>query len=202
MDKKQHWESIYENKSPEEVSWTQEVPEISLELIDDIGLNKDDAIIDIGGGDSKLSDFLLDRGFTNITVLDISVAALNRLKNRLGDRANQIKYVHSDILDFKSDTKYRLWHDRAAFHFLTESEDIKKYKQIASEAIDGQMIIGTFSESGPEKCSGLFIHQYGEKSMEQTFKEEFEKDKCIILDHQTPFNTIQNFIFCRFTRKE
>lgn len=196
---KAHWETIYTTKSPEQVSWTQEKPAISLELIEAVNLPKSAKIIDIGGGDSLLVDFLLEAGYSEITVLDISQAALDRAKKRLGSKAALVTWICSDILDFKPTEMYQLWHDRAAFHFLTQPKSIATYTEL-TEKHAVNLIIGTFSESGPLKCSGLEIKQYSEKLMEMSFEKAFTKIECVFSDHITPFDTTQHFIFCRFQR--
>jgi SAM-dependent methyltransferase len=199
---KQHWETVYQTKQVNEVSWTQEVPQTSLDFILSFNLPKSARIIDIGGGDSKLVDFLLDEGYENLTVLDISATALERAKARLGERAEKVKWIVADITDFKPDTSYDVWHDRAAFHFLTENEQIEKYLNIVHAAVTGFLLIGTFSEDGPKKCSGLEIKQYSGTSLENVFKRDFTKIACKTEDHITPFNTIQNFTFCSLKRNE
>lgn len=199
MDRKNHWETVYNTKNPDEVSWTQEVPQISLDFIHSLQLDKSARIIDVGGGDSKLVDYLLNEGFENVTVLDISGKALERAKKRLGDKAHKVKWVESDILKFNPQETYDVWHDRAAFHFLTEPEQIQTYVELTKKVVDGHMILGTFSENGPKKCSGLDIKQYNEEAMEATFQ-NFEKIHCSTEDHKTPFNTTQNFIFCSFKK--
>jgi SAM-dependent methyltransferase len=198
MSERKHWESVYINKRPNEVSWTQQVPARSLEFINGFGISKSDSIIDIGGGDSNLVDFLIQQDYTDITVLDISESALERAKERLGDQAKNVQWVVSDITEFKPERKYKLWHDRATFHFLTEPHQIQSYLGTAKEAISGFLVIGTFSENGPLKCSGLEIKQYSEKDLEDTLSIGFQKIKCIQEDHTTPFNTTQNFTFCSF----
>jgi 16S rRNA A1518/A1519 N6-dimethyltransferase RsmA/KsgA/DIM1 with predicted DNA glycosylase/AP lyase activity len=135
-DIKAHWETIYNSKQPNEVSWTQEVPAISLELIRNSKVPKNAKIIDIGGGDSKLVDFLLQERYNNISVLDISEAAINRSKKRLGKEANKVKWIVSDILNFNPKEKYELWHDRAVFHFQTDPSKIKKYINIIQNVVD------------------------------------------------------------------
>lgn len=197
---KEHWEAVYQNKGPEEVSWTQEIPKTSLNFIHSFNLDKSAKIIDIGGGDSKLVDFLLDEGFENISVLDISAKALEKAKLRLGNRSEKVNWIVSDILDFKPDTAFDVWHDRAAFHFLTTKEQVEKYIEIAQSAVSGYLTIGTFSENGPKKCSGLDIKQYSEETLHTVLKNRFEKLHCIYEDHKTPFNTTQNFLFCSFKR--
>ncbi|MEN9998409.1 MAG: hypothetical protein RI922_1399 [Bacteroidota bacterium] len=199
--KKQHWETVYETKTPEQVSWTQEKPEISLQFIQGFGLDKDASIIDIGGGDSKLVDFLLHQGYSDISVLDISGKAIERAKLRLGERAKEVTWIESDINDFIPSKKYAIWHDRAAFHFLTSNEEQARYVKMVNDSVSDYMVIGTFSEDGPLKCSGLEIQQYSESSMINQFK-EFEKIQCEFENHQTPFDTIQNFIFCSFKKRK
>lgn len=200
-DRKNHWETVYATKSPEQVSWTQEVPKTSLDFINSFGATKASRIIDIGGGDSRLVDHLLDNGFENITVLDISAKALERAKNRLGDKASKVNWIVSDITEFEPDTTFDIWHDRATFHFLTTAEQVGKYMDIARKAVSGFMTIGTFSENGPTKCSGLEIKQYTEQALEEELKDGFEKIRCVTEDHITPFNTTQNFLFCSFKRQ-
>lgn len=198
MDQKAHWENIYTGKQPNEVSWTQEVPEISLTLIHEMNLPKSARIIDIGGGDSKLVDFLLREGFENITVLDISEKALDRAQKRLGPLAGKVTWIVSDITTFNTTNTYDLWHDRAAFHFMTTPGQIEKYLSIAKQAVKGYMTIGTFSYDGPTKCSGLTIKQYDEAALTAQLSNGFTKIKCITEEHITPFNTRQHFLFCTF----
>ncbi|MFZ1369491.1 MAG: class I SAM-dependent methyltransferase [Ferruginibacter sp.] len=195
-----HWDSIYKTKDTNQVSWTQEFPKISLDFIHSFGLAKTAKIIDIGGGDSKLVDHLLDEGFENITVLDISALALARAKKRLGNNAHKINWVVSDITKFKPGTMFDVWHDRATFHFLTTREQFEKYMDIARNAVAGYLTIGTFSDTGPEKCSGLPIKKYSEETLTAILQNGFDKLRCITEDHQTPFNTTQNFLFCSFKR--
>lgn len=199
--RQQHWEHIYQTKSPEEVSWTQAEPRMSLELIRRAALRKDAPIVDIGGGDSRLVDFLLQDGYTNISVLDISGAALERAKARLGAAASQVHWIQSDVLEWIPEQKYALWHDRAAFHFLRDPDEQSKYLKLVAKSVAGQAIIGTFSVQGPAKCSGLEIKQYDAQSMSALFEQQgFEKLECLNDTHTTPFGTTQEFIFCRFRK--
>jgi len=199
---KNHWETVYETKTPKDVSWTQDTPQTSLDFINSFGLSRTANIIDIGGGDSKLVDCLLNQGYENITVLDISAKALDKAKRRLGDQAKKVTWVVSDITDFKPDTTYDVWHDRATFHFLTSPEHISTYLNIAKKAVNGYLSIGTFSDNGPEKCSGLEIKQYNEDSISKAFNNGFDKIRCITENHTTPFNSVQNFVFCSFKRQK
>ena len=199
-ERKKHWETVYETKNPDEVSWTQEVPKTSLDFINAFGLSKSAKIIDIGGGDSKLVDHLLEQGYEDLTVLDISEKALEKAKIRLGEQAKKIKWVVSDITQYKPDTTFDVWHDRATFHFLTTPEQVSKYLEIAKKSVTGYLIIGTFSENGPKKCSGLDIKQYSEKTLTAELKDNFDKIRCVTEDHKTPFDTTQNFLFCSFKK--
>ena len=201
MNRKNHWETVYQTKSPEQVSWTQEVPQTSLAFISSFGVAKTARIIDIGGGDSKLVDHLLEQGFENISVLDISEKALEKAKSRLGDKAKKVDWIVSDITEFVPNTTFDIWHDRATFHFLITTEQVSKYMEIARKSVNGFMTIGTFSETGPTKCSGLDIKQYTEQTLTDELKNGFDKIRCITEDHTTPFNTTQNFLFCSFKRQ-
>jgi SAM-dependent methyltransferase len=198
---KNHWETVYETKSPSEVSWTQRIPKTSLDFIESFDLPKTAAIIDVGGGDSNLVDHLLALGYENVTVLDISAKSIERAKERLGSLAEKVTWIVSDITDFQPKIKYSIWHDRAAFHFLTQDSQKEKYLDLVNQAVEDYLIIATFSEDGPLKCSGLEIQQYSEKSLEEQFDQKFDLIESKIEDHQTPFNTIQNFIFGIFKRK-
>lgn len=200
-NRKNHWETVYETKNPSEVSWTQEIPKTSLDFIKSFDLSKTSKIIDIGGGDSKLVDFLIEQGFQNITVLDISAKAIEKAKARLGVNAEKVNWIVSDITEFEPKEIFEVWHDRAAFHFLTSEEQIEKYMKTARKSVSGYLIVGTFSESGPKKCSGLDIKQYREETLTAVMENGFEKIKCITEDHTTPFETKQNFIFCSFKRQ-
>jgi len=202
FDRKEHWEKIYRTKQLNEVSWYQPVPETSLAFFKEFNVPFTSKIIDIGGGDSFLVDYLLDSGYLDITVLDISEMAIDRAKQRLGECAAKVKWVVTDAATFKPTEKYDFWHDRAAFHFLTQEDEIENYIETVQRNLNsnGILVIGTFSEQGPKKCSGIEIRQYSEASLTDRLKTSFEKLKCITVDHPTPFGTIQNFIFCSFRK--
>jgi SAM-dependent methyltransferase len=201
---KEHWEEIFTTKAEDELSWFQPYPKTSIEFIEYFNLPLDANIIDVGGGDSYFVDALLKKGYRNIHILDISKTALNRAKLRLGPNAHFVHWIVSDILEYKPEIKFDFWHDRAAFHFLTSQDRIQKYISLAGRSIrdGGLLVLGTFSEEGPSKCSGLEIKQYNETSMSLSFEKEFERIRCINEDHVTPFNTIQRFLFCSFRKKE
>ena len=200
--KKEYWDKIYNTKQANEVSWFQVYPKTSMEFISLFDLPKNAAIIDIGGGDSNFVDTLLENGFSDITILDISASAIERAKKRLGGKAKHINWIVSDITEFNPQRQYDFWHDRAAFHFLTSEELVDRYVEIAGKGIanNGYLILGTFSEKGPKKCSGLEIKQYSEKSMSGKFENAFKRIKCVEENHQTPFDTMQNFLFCSFQK--
>jgi SAM-dependent methyltransferase len=202
-DPKQHWETVYGTRQPHEVSWTEAVPATSLEFIRGFHLPRQAAIIDVGGGDSRLVDFLLAEGYDNLSVLDISGAALARARQRLGAAADRVQWIEADVRDFQPPQPYHLWHDRAAFHFLTTAPDIARYLTLARTAVapGGYLTMGTFSRSGPSACSGLPIRQYSEQDLGEQLKHGFTKLRCRTTDHVTPFHTTQNFLFCSFRRQ-
>ncbi|HMJ47083.1 MAG TPA: class I SAM-dependent methyltransferase [Ferruginibacter sp.] len=195
---RQHWDTVYDTRNENETSWFQPYPKTSMEFVDLFNLPLEANIIDIGGGDSHFVDALLDRGYQNIWVLDISAKAMEKAKQRLGERAAKIQWIVTDVTDFQPTVKYDFWHDRAAFHFLTSEDAVYKYVSIAESAIseNSYLILGTFSKNGPRKCSGLEIRQYSETSMSKRFEIMFERIRCISEAHVTPFNTVQNFLFC------
>lgn len=199
-----YWNKIYEQKKENEVSWFQLTPIRSLELINSFQLPKDAPIIDIGAGESRLVDHLLDLGYNNLSVLDISSVSLDRMKTRLGTRGEKINYIISNVLEFNPVQKYQLWHDRATFHFLTSLEDVEKYLTIASQAIakNGFLIISTFSNTGPDKCSGLTISKYSERDLKNLFGRFFETVRSFEDTHVTPWGSKQNFVFCSFKKGE
>lgn len=202
FNRKSHWENVYQTKQLTEVSWYQARPDISLGFLHNYDLPKTARIIDVGGGDSLLVDYLLKEGFENVTVLDISEKALERAKARLGNKASKVKWIVSDAASFEPTEKYDFWHDRAAFHFFTEEKDIKRYIQNVRESIapGGYLVLGTFSENGPEKCSGLPIKQYSETAMKERLQQFFEKLKCLTVKHLTPSEQVQEYVFCGFKR--
>ena len=202
FDRKKHWEKIYQTRALNEVSWYEPTPETSLDFIKQFNVPLTAKIIDVGGGDSLLVDHLLQLGYTNVTVLDISEAAITRAKARLGEKARLVQWIVADASSFEPAEKYDFWHDRAAFHFLTDEHEISSYLDIAQRSLapDGILVIGTFSEQGPDKCSGIRIRQYSEAGMAERLKMFFKKIKCITIDHRTPFDTIQQFVFCSFRK--
>ena len=199
---KAHWNKIYSKRSAENVGWYQPNPIPSIKMIETSGFDKNIKIIDIGGGDCYLAEHLLDLGFKNISVLEISEVAIERAKKRMEEKAEQINWICSNILDFDPSEKYDLWHDRAVFHFLTDIKDIRKYKKIAFKAIaeKGRMMLATFSELGPDSCSGLPVTQYSESNLYKLFSPEFHMVRWQYYDHKTPSKTKQNYIYSCFSK--
>jgi len=200
---KNYWDNIYQGKSERELSWYQDIPVKSLGLIAELKIESDASIIDVGGGDSRLADSLLEKGFRNISILDISPTALERAKKRLKDNASLIKFIVSDVLNFNPDEKYNLWHDRATFHFLRTEVEITTYLQVANRAIvpGGNLIVSTFSKTGPDKCSGLPILRYSDDQLNILFESYFTKVRCFEDTHKTPWGTNQGFVYCGFKKR-
>lgn len=200
---KQHWEVIYQTKdTTSEVSWYRDNPKTSLELISSTGVDKDGRIIDIGGGDSVLAEELNKKGFKGLFVLDISGASLRRARKKLGGRAELVGWIEKDVLKFKTDVKFDVWHDRATFHFLTRKQDTARYVKIADRTLrpGGYLIIATFSAVGPKRCSGLEVRRYSEDSIKEAFGEKFSHIKSFEEIHTTPFNTKQSFLWSIFKK--
>jgi 2-polyprenyl-3-methyl-5-hydroxy-6-metoxy-1,4-benzoquinol methylase len=200
-DCKTHWQEVYAARTADQVSWTEPKPAHSLALIRNTQIPKNSPIIDIGGGDSLLAAYLLEEGYSDITVLDISAKAIGRAKKRLGRKSEKISWLVTDMLDFKPERDFSIWHDRAAFHFLTTSEQKEKYRSIVENAmVNGHLMLGTFSLTGPEKCSGLPVCRYDAAALAEVFKGSFQMKAHFYADHITPFQTIQNFLFSNFIR--
>ena len=199
-----HWENVYTTKGENEVSWFQESPAPSLALIAEIGAAPSSAIIDIGGGASRLVDELIDRGFHDVTVLDLSAAALEAAKARLGNRAGLAQWLVADATTWEPPRTYDIWHDRAAFHFLTEERDRAAYIARLRQGlkIGGHAIIATCALDGPEKCSGLPVMRYDAARLGQTLGSGFELLQSLGNDHATPWGSHQQFQFSVFQRVE
>jgi SAM-dependent methyltransferase len=197
-----HWENVYATKGENEVSWFQETPAPSLELMDLAQLTPDSAIIDIGGGASRLVDRLVGRGFQNVTVLDLSESALSAAKARLGDQANNVQWVVADVTTWKPPQIYDLWHDRAAFHFLTDDAARSAYVDRLKKALKpaGHVVIGTFAPDGPERCSGLPVTRHDSVSLAAILGPEFELTDTRPHQHVTPWGATQQFQFSTFRR--
>jgi 2-polyprenyl-3-methyl-5-hydroxy-6-metoxy-1,4-benzoquinol methylase len=201
-DRKSHWEAVYTTKGENEVSWFQENPAPSLELIDLVRATPASAIVDIGGGASRLVDCLVARGFDHVTVLDISEAALEAAKTRLGEQAGRVQWIVADVTKWSPMQAFDVWHDRAAFHFLIDPADRSAYVTRMKQAIKpgGHVIIGTFAIDGPDKCSGLPVNRYDAASLAKELGEGFQLVESRRHDHSTPWNSAQRFQFCIFRR--
>ena len=206
VSRKSHWENVYTTKGEREVSWFQEDPAPSIELIALAGLSEGASIIDIGGGASRLVDLLVERNIGQVTVLDLSAAALDaakkRLKERLGDKAARVKWVAADITGWEPAETYDLWHDRAAFHFLTDPADRSAYVGRLKKAVKrgGHVVIGTFALDGPEKCSGLPVVRHDAASLSKMLGPDFRLIDARRHDHVTPWGAVQRFQFSTFRR--
>lgn len=202
-DRKQHWEEVYRDKSPLEVSWYQKQPTLSLQLIEHCQLASSQPIIDVGGGASTLVDHLLQRGYSQLAVLDISAGALEVAKQRLAERAESVEWFAADITEFSAPHPFALWHDRAVFHFLTEAGDRQKYITALKHALPpgGYLILAAFAIGGPTMCSGLNIVQYDKARICRELGEEFELIEQDGETHLTPAGKDQLFGYYRFLRK-
>jgi ubiquinone/menaquinone biosynthesis C-methylase UbiE len=203
-DVKSHWEEIYTTKASTNVSWYQTHPSLSLKLIEATGIRKDQRIIDVGGGTSMLVDFLLNKGFTELAVLDISPSAIEIAKTRLSDLALNVEWIEADITEFQPSHHLDLWHDRTVFHFLVNEEDRSKYVNVLKRTLvpGGHIIIATFAIDGPRRCSGLDTVQYDVESMCSQLGDEF-----VLLDkldekHITPGNKEQKFTYFMYRREK
>jgi SAM-dependent methyltransferase len=199
-DRKAHWEGVYTSKAENQVSWFQETAATSLELL--AGVERNGAIIDVGGGVSRLIDGLVDRGYSNLSVLDLSRAALEEARRRLGDKAARVRWIEADITHWTPDTQYDAWHDRAVLHFLTSDADRAAYRGVLRRAIRprGLAVIGTFALDGPEKCSGLPVQRYSPETLAALLGDGFTPLDSRSETHTTPWGSAQHFQFSRFTR--
>jgi 2-polyprenyl-3-methyl-5-hydroxy-6-metoxy-1,4-benzoquinol methylase len=202
-DRRSHWENVYATKAETEVSWFEESPAISLELIEATGAGPESAIIDIGGGASRLIDALVERGFRDVTVLDLAKAALATAKARLGARAKTAQWIAADVVAWRSPRRFDVWHDRAVFHFLTEPADQAAYVDRLKEALKlgGSAIIGTFAPDGPERCSGLPVARHDSASLARVLGPGFELAATRRHDHKTPGGAVQRFQFSAFRKR-
>ena len=201
-DLKSHWENIYSSKNEDGVSWFQEYPKTSIDLIKKYSKSNSTSIIDIGSGRSRILKKLIENEYDDLTYLDISKEACSKSKISLGNKQDLVQWHVANVLDFNTEKNFSIWHDRAVFHFLTSKEDKEKYKQVSLQNIlkGGFLILGTFSENGPEKCSGLNISRYSTESLKEIFSPEFKMIESFTIDHKTPFNTTQNFLFSIFKK--
>jgi 2-polyprenyl-3-methyl-5-hydroxy-6-metoxy-1,4-benzoquinol methylase len=200
VSRQSHWENVYATKGESEVSWFEETPALSLELIRLVGAIQNSAIIDIGGGASRLADCLASLGYQDVTVLDLSAAALASARSRIGDKANQMTWIAADVTTWEPSRTYDIWHDRAAFHFLTDPKDQTAYVARLRHGLrlGGHAIIGTFALDGPERCSGLPVSRHDAGSLAVTLGSAFKLIDTRRHEHITPWGTSQKFQFSTF----
>lgn len=202
--RREHWEQAHEGKDETQLSWYQPTPATSIKLIESAGISKDARIIDVGGGTSRLVDLLIERDYSNITVLDLAEHAPELTRQRLPqDARSRVKWIQADVTEWEPDGTYDLWHDRAVFHFLTAEQDREAYKQRLRKGLKpgGHLIIGTFALDGPERCSGLPVRRYSPESLAAELGREFELIESAGEEHRTPHDVVQRFQFSRFIRR-
>jgi SAM-dependent methyltransferase len=204
VNRQRHWENVYATKGESDVSWFQETPALSLELIRLVGAIQNSGIVDIGGGASRLADCLVSQRFEDVTVLDLSAAALASARSRMADNANQVTWIAADVTTWEPSRTYDVWHDRAAFHFLTDPKDQAAYVARLRRALrpGGHAIIGTFALDGPERCSGLVVSRHDAASLAATLGSGFELIDSRRHEHVTPWGTPQRFQFSTFRREQ
>lgn len=204
MNRKEHWEQVYLTKQPTDVSWYQVRPTLSLELLESLGVGESTRVIDVGGGDSTLVDSLIEREAGRVTVLDISGAALERARARLGARATEVDWVEGDVtrVALPADS-VDIWHDRAVFHFLVDESDRRRYVALATRAIrpGGALVLGTFALDGPVRCSGLPVAHYSAELLAAEFGDDFELARSVRDVHRTPSGAEQPFTFVVLRRR-
>lgn len=202
-DHKMHWDRVYKKNPSTELGWYQAHPEMSLKLIAKTGIGLESSIVDVGSGTSKLIGLLLDRGYKKLTVLDISSNSIERAKLQFGEKASLITWIEADITSFKFTEKYELWHDRAVFHFLTDSQDRKRYVNSLNQALklNGHLIISTFGLDAPPRCSGIKVARYSPETLHNELGDNFDMVESFDEVHTTPSGVKQRFIFCRFIKR-
>ncbi len=198
-----HWDAVYERKAITEVSWYEPSPQTSLQFIRDSGILVSEPIIDVGGGASFLVNELLSAGYRDLTVLDVSASVLRKLQERLGPRAQDVTLLHRDITAFEPERRYALWHDRAVFHFLVEREDRQRYVNVLHQALQpkSHLVIAGFGPSGPDRCSGLPTMRYDDRGLAAELGADFQLAASSLVTHHTPWNSAQQFLYCRFERR-
>jgi len=203
MDRKQHWERVYTTRAADQASWHQAVPAPSLQLIGNAADGSRPSLIDVGGGASLLVDCLLQEGFTDLTVLDIAGSAIEVSKQRLGADANRVRWIEADVTRYVPDRNWEIWHDRAAFHFLTDAEDRMRYVRVLQQALvdGGQAIIAAFSLDGPRSCSGLEVVRYDARGIGVELGSQFRLQEERVDVHITPAGGEQRFGFYRFVKQ-
>lgn len=202
MTTREHWEAVYAENSDQEVSWFQAEPQLSMQLIIEVCKDRTTRIIDVGGGSSRLVEQLLDAGFNHLAVLDISRAALDRARTRMGDRSGMVQWQVADVTQVQEVGQFDVWHDRATYHFLTEASDRLRYAELVARTVPsgGHIIIATFAPDGPSTCSGLDVCRYDAQSLAQELGPAFTCEREVVDQNVTPWGSTQPFTFARFRR--
>lgn len=203
MNRTTHWQNVYSTKQADEVSWFESAPDISMGFIRQTGSKKDAAVIDVGAGTSQLVDTLLGEGYSDITCVDISSQALQISQQRLGDLGKSVDWITADVTQLTLNKKFYLWHDRAVFHFLTEAKDREKYIEVLNESLltGGHVVIATFAEKGPVKCSGLDVVRYTPTKLQDELGTGYALQSSAVHSHQTPWQSEQLFCYCHFIKR-
>lgn len=198
-----HWDAVYGQLEEHAVSWFEPEPAMSLEMFDRLGASSSGAVVDVGGGASRLVDALLARGFSDVTVLDVSDVGLAKARQRLGDRARQVQWVVADLLSWEPPRRYRIWHDRAVFHFLNDPADQARYRQLLDAALvpGAGIVIGTFAADGPDHCSGLRTARYSPEQLSTVLGTSIEPVSSRRELHRTPFGAVQPFTWLAARRR-
>lgn len=201
VERRQHWQDVYQRKQEAELSWHEDTPALSLELLREAGLDPAMAVVDIGGGTSRLVDMLVAAGQRHVTVLDLSARALEIARERVGDVV-QVEWIVADVTRWEPARRYDLWHDRAAFHFLTEQAEQRAYARVLDRALEtgGRAVIGTFAPDGPEKCSGLPVARHDAASLQAVLGDRFRLVTTRRHAHATPWGAVQQFQFSTFAK--
>lgn len=202
LQREAHWNRVYGTKQSTEVSWYQPTPDRSLRMIADTGIEREDALIDVGAGASTLTDRLLDSGYKDLTVLDVSASAFEHSRSRLGDAAGQVEWIVTDVTRFEPRRHYRLWHDRAVLHFLVDESERQRYRAALRAALPagGHLVIATFGPEGPQRCSGLAVRRYDAEGLQSLLGSEFALHAAELEDHVTPSGATQQFLYTRWQR--
>jgi SAM-dependent methyltransferase len=195
--RKEHWEHVHQNHGPTTHSWYQPVPAKSMAHIRATGVPAEAPIIDVGAGTATLVDVLLNSDYSDISVLDIAAAALTESSKRLGDVGTSVHWIESDVLEFEPLRRYYVWHDRAAFHFLTDATSVGKYLDVLRRALvpKGYFVLGTFGPEGPDRCSGFDVQRYSIEQLTNLLEADFELTSFELEDHTTPTGNMQQFLY-------
>jgi SAM-dependent methyltransferase len=203
VSRKEHWDHVYENKGPTELSWFQPVPSRSMAMIRETGVPTEAPIIDVGAGVSSLVDILLNSDYSNVSVMEISNAAISESRARLGDAASRVKWMQADVLEWAPIGRYYVWHDRAVFHFMTDDVKVNTYLNTMRTALvpGGYFVLATYGPEGPDRCSGLDVQRYSIEQLTSLLEEDFELKSFDVEDHTTPTGNVQQYLYSSWQMK-